>query len=156
KANEEYMVELSEEMIRTVVAKGGCELILDIATPFVTAVVADLLGVPKDDRQFFMDLILAAPPPGSLNSSDNDYRTEEHPMAVMGRYFASYIQDRIDNPRGDIMSELAHSTYPDGTKPKLQELVNLSTFMFGAGQDTSAKLIGNAMRYIVDVPGLQD
>lgn len=28
--------------------------------------------------------------------------------------------------------------------------------MFGAGQDTSAKLIGNAMRYLVDEPGLQD
>jgi cytochrome P450 len=28
--------------------------------------------------------------------------------------------------------------------------------MFGAGQDTSAKLIGNAMRFIVDEPGLQD
>jgi cytochrome P450 len=27
--------------------------------------------------------------------------------------------------------------------------------MFAAGQDTSAKLLGNAMRYIVDVPGLQ-
>ena len=28
--------------------------------------------------------------------------------------------------------------------------------MFGAGQDTSAKLIGNAMRYLVDEPGLQE
>lgn len=156
KSNEEYMDELSQEMIAKVVAKGGCEMINEIATPFVTAVVADLLGVPREDRQFFMDLIQAAPPPGSLNSEDNDYRTEEHPMIVMGAYFSRYIQDRIDNPRDDIMSELAHSTYPDGSKPTLQELVNLSNFMFGAGQDTSAKLIGNAMRYIVDEPGLQD
>jgi cytochrome P450 len=28
--------------------------------------------------------------------------------------------------------------------------------MFGAGQDTSAKLIGNAMRFVIDEPGLQD
>jgi len=157
KANEEYMDELSEEMIEQVVAKGSCELILEIATPFVTAVVADLLGVPREDRQFFMDIIQAAPPPGSLDSSENDYANREnHPMIIMGGYFAKYIQERIDNPRVDIMSELAHSHYPDGTKPKLEELVNLSTFMFGAGQDTSAKLIGNAMRYIVDEPGLQD
>ncbi|WP_159982125.1 MULTISPECIES: cytochrome P450 [unclassified Novosphingobium] len=156
KANEEYMDELSEEMIDAIVAKGGGELIQEIATPFVTAVVADLLGVPREDRQFFMDLIQAAPPPGSLNSDDNDYRTEAHPMIIMGGYFARYIQERIDNPREDIMSELAHSTYPDGSRPKLEELVNLSTFMFGAGQDTSAKLIGNAMRYIADEPGLQD
>lgn len=156
KSNEEYMVELADEMIRKAVTNGGCELILEIAAPFVTAVVANLLGVPKADEKFFMDIILAAPPPGSLNSEDNDYRTEDHPMVIMGRYFTKYIQDRIDNPRNDIMSELAHATYPDGSKPTLQELVNLSNFMFGAGQDTSAKLIGNAMRYIVDVPGLQD
>lgn len=155
KANEEYMAELSDEMVRGAVANGGCELIGEIATPFVTAVVADLLGVPADDRRYFMDLIAAAPPPGSLNSADNEYREDVHPIVKMGVYFHQYIQDRIDQPREDILSELAHSTYPDGSKPTLAELVNLSTFMFGAGQDTSAKLIGNAMRYIVDEPGLQ-
>ncbi|MET0365063.1 MAG: cytochrome P450 [Sphingobium sp.] len=155
KANEDYMDELSEAMIRKVVTGGKCELMQELATPFVTAVVADLLGVPREDRDFFIKLHLNAPPPGSLNSSDNDYRTDAHPMIVMAGYFEKYIQDRIDNPRDDIMSELAHATYPDGTKPTLKELVNLSTFMFGAGQDTSAKLIGNAIRYIVDEPGLQ-
>jgi cytochrome P450 len=38
----------------------------------------------------------------------------------------------------------------------MMDLMTLGVFMFGAGQDTSAKLLGNAMRYIVDVPGLQD
>lgn len=156
KANEEFLTRYADELVHKAVAKGGCELISEIATPFVTMVIADLLGVPADDRQFFMDIIQAAPPPGSLDSSDNDYRaTEDHPMIVMGGYFARYIQERIDNPRDDILSELAHTPYADGTKPKLEDLVNLSTFMFGAGQDTSAKLIGNAMRFIVDEPGLQ-
>jgi cytochrome P450 len=36
------------------------------------------------------------------------------------------------------------------------EIVRLSTFLFGAGQDTSAKLLGNAMRFLIEVPGLQD
>ena len=35
------------------------------------------------------------------------------------------------------------------------EIVRLATFLFAAGQDTSAKLLGNSMRYIVDEPGLQ-
>jgi cytochrome P450 len=77
-------------------------------------------------------------------------------MVVMGAYFHDYIQQRIDKPQDDILSELAHAPYPDGTKPELKDLINLSTFMFGAGQDTSAKLIGNAMRYLVDEPGLQE
>lgn len=155
KANEEFITRYSEELVGNAVAKGGCELISEIATPFVTLVVADLLGVPAEDRQFFMDVIKDSPPPGSLNSSENTHEIANHPLIVMGAYFKDYIQERIDNPRDDILSELAHSTYPDGTKPSLDELVNLATFMFGAGQDTSAKLIGNAMRYIVDEPGLQ-
>jgi cytochrome P450 len=33
--------------------------------------------------------------------------------------------------------------------------VRLATFLFGAGQDTSAKLLGNSMRFITETPGLQ-
>lgn len=156
KANEEFIQGYSDELVRAAVSMGGCELIGEIATPFVTMVIADLLGVPVEDRQFFMDVIAAAPVPGSLDAGENDYSGQDHPMIVMGNYFVDYIRERQKAPRNDILSELAHANYPDGTKPKLEDLVNLSTFMFGAGQDTSAKLIGNAMRFIVDEPGLQD
>lgn len=156
KANEVFIAEYSDAMVKEAVAKGGCELIKDISTPFVTMVIADLLGVPVDDRQQFMAIIEAAPPPGSLDSSENDYSGANHPMVVMAGYFARYIIERQQNPRDDILSELAHASYPDGTTPRLEDLVALATFMFGAGQDTSAKLLGNAMRYIVDQPGLQD
>jgi hypothetical protein len=39
--------------------------------------------------------------------------------------------------------------------PEALEIVRLATFLFGAGQDTSAKLLGNTMKFIVDEPGLQ-
>jgi cytochrome P450 len=50
KANEQFIAQLSDEMVRGVVARGECELIKDISTPFVTLVIADLLGVPPEDR----------------------------------------------------------------------------------------------------------
>jgi cytochrome P450 len=154
--NQDFIATYSEVLVKDAVAKGGVELIQAIATPFVTLVIADLLGVPAEDRQHFMNLIEAAPPPGSLNSSENDFSGENHPMVAMAGYFARYIMERRQHPRGDILSELAHATFPDGTKPRLEDLVGLSTFLFGAGQDTSAKLLGNSMSYIVDQPGLQD
>lgn len=156
KANEDYIARLSDEMVRNVVANGGCELIKEISTPFVTLVIADLLGVPAEDRQLFMDTIDAAPAPGNLDASENDFSGENHPMVLMGGYFVRYIMERQASPRDDILTELATAEFPDGTKPQLQDIAALSVFMFGAGQDTSAKLLGNAMRYIVDVPGLQD
>jgi cytochrome P450 len=156
RANEEFISAYSEELVKAAVANGSVELIKAIATPFVTMVIADLLGVPAEDRQLFMNLIEAAPPPGSLDSGENDFSGETHPMVAMAGYFARYLMERQQQPRGDILSELAHATFPDGTKPRLEDLISLSTFMFGAGQDTSAKLLGNAMRHIVDQPGLQD
>ncbi|MET0180279.1 MAG: cytochrome P450 [Novosphingobium sp.] len=156
KANEEFIAQLSDEMVRRVVANGGCELIKEISTPFVTLVIADLLGVPAEDRQLFMDTIEAAPPPGSLDASENDYTGENHPMVLMAGYFVRYIMERKESPREDILTELANAEYPDGSKPQLQDIAALSVFMFGAGQDTSAKLLGNSMRYLVDVPGVQD
>jgi cytochrome P450 len=120
----------------------------------VTMVIADLLGVPANDRQLFMDAIEAGPPPGSLNS--DDLMSQNQPLVLMGMHFIGYVQDRRQNPRADILSELANATYPDGSTPDAMEIVRLATFLFGAGQDTSAKLLGNTMKFIVDQPGLQD
>lgn len=156
KANEQFMSAYSDQLVRDAVSRGGCELIKEIATPFVTLVIAELLGVPTDDRQLFMDAIAAAPPPGSLQRDENDYSAETHPLVMMGSYFAQYVLDRQANPRGDVLSELANAKFPDGSTPDVGEIVRLGTFLFAAGQDTSAKLLGNSMRYIVDQPGLQD
>jgi cytochrome P450 len=154
KANEQFIAAYSDQLVRDAVADGGCELMKQIATPFVTMVIADLLGVPADDRQLFMDAIEAGPPPGSLNS--DDLMAQNQPLVVMGMHFIGYVQDRRQNPRADILSELANATYPDGSTPDALEIVRLATFLFGAGQDTSAKLLGNTMKFIVDQPGLQD
>lgn len=153
KANEAFIARYSDELVKAAVAKGGCDLIKEIATPFVTMVIADLLGVPADDRQLFMDAIEAGPPPGSLNS--DDLMAQNQPLVIMGMHFVNYVSDRRDNPREDVLSELSNAKYPDGSTPDALEIVRLATFLFGAGQDTSAKLIGNAMRFIVDQPGLQ-
>jgi cytochrome P450 len=153
RANEQFMAEYSDQLVKEAVANGGCELIKQIATPFVTMVIADLLGVPAADRQIFIDAIEAGPPPGSLDS--DDLMAQHQPLVVMGMYFAGYVQERRQDPRADILSELANATYPDGSMPEALEIVRLATFLFGAGQDTSAKLLGNTMKFIVDEPGLQ-
>ncbi|GFE79643.1 cytochrome P450 [Steroidobacter agaridevorans] len=154
RANEAFIREYAGELVSDAVARGGCELINEISTPFVTLVIADLLGVPADDRKLFMEVIAAGPPPGNIETENQ--QAQNGPLEFMGRYFAQYVMDRRANPRSDVLSELANATYPDGSTPDLMEIVRLATFLFGAGQDTSAKLLGNSMRYIVDVPGLQD
>lgn len=154
KANELFIKDYSDRIVREAVAAGKVELVRTIATPFVTLVIADLLGVPDDDREEFLKIIENAPPPGDLEGAKS-MDDPEHPFVQMGSYFVGYVQDRRANPRADILSELSNASFADGTKPEMMDIVQLAMFMFGAGQDTSAKLLGNTMRQLVDQPGLQ-
>ena len=69
--------------------------------------------------------------------------------------FVGYVEERRRFPRGDILSELANATYPDGSTPDVMDVVRVATLLFGAGQDTTAALLGNAMRIIAERPDLQ-
>jgi cytochrome P450 len=153
KANEAYMEELSNSIVTDMTAKGGCELINEVATPYVTLVIADLLGVPAADRDLFREAIDAAPPPGNMD--DEDKPVQFGTLEYMGRFFYGYLSERRANPGDDILSEMATSTFPDGSTPDLSEVVALATFLFAAGQDTSAKLLGNALRFLAELPDLQ-
>jgi cytochrome P450 len=154
KANEEYMTRLADELARNAAARGGCEFKSEIATRFATLVIADLLGVPDADRDDFMRVLEIAPPAGNMESEERP--TGFGPLEYMATFFVRYLEERRANPVGDILSELANATYPNGKTPDLMEVVRLSTFLFGAGQDTSANLLANCIRYIVDTPGLQE
>lgn len=153
KANEEFMRDYADTMVRDIVARGGCEIINDVATPYVTMVIADLLGVPEDDRQKFREVIDAGPPPGNMEAADQPQSS--HPLMFMGTFFARYVQERRAQPRDDVMTELALAKYPDGSTPEALEVVKAAMFLFAAGQDTSAKLIGNSIRYLAENPEMQ-
>lgn len=153
RANEEFMESYAGQLVRDAVAAGGCELINQIATPYVTLVIADLLGVPEDDRETFREVIDAGPPPGDMEAADQP--AASYALQFMAGYFARYIQERRDVPQEDVMTELAHAKFPDGSVPPLMEVVKGAMFLFAAGQDTSAKLLGNSMRFIVEDQALQ-
>ncbi|HEX7820372.1 MAG TPA: cytochrome P450 [Sphingobium sp.] len=153
RSNEQFMESYATQLVRDAVAAGECELIAQIATPYVTLVVADLLGVPEEDRETFRKVIDAGPPPGDMEAADQ--AAASYALQFMAGYFARYIQERREHPQQDVMTELAHAKFPDGSTPDLMEVVKGAMFLFAAGQDTSAKLLGNSMLRIAEDQALQ-
>jgi cytochrome P450 len=153
KANERFMETYADQMVREMVARGGCEIVKEVAVPYVTLVIADLLGVPPEDQQQFRDVIDSGPPPGNMDDAENAMQSGA--LTFMIGYFMRYLGERRANPQNDIMTELALARYPDGSLPELVEPAKAAMFLFAAGQDTSAKLIGNAMRYICENKDMQ-
>ena len=53
------------------------------------------------------------------------------------------------------MSELAHARLKDGSKPDFEMISGLARFLFGAGQDTTSRLIAMAILILGENPELQ-
>lgn len=153
KSNEEYMWTLADTLMDKFLEKGQCDLITEYATPFATLVIADLLGIPDDDRITFCEKL--GPPPGAVGEEISYEDSQVLGMSFLFEYFGQYLAERRDNPRDDILSQFAHSTFPDGSTPSVDDLVWISAFLFGAGQDTTARLLGASIRILCENPELQ-
>jgi cytochrome P450 len=57
--------------------------------------------------------------------------------------------------RDDILTDLALARFPDGSQPTLVDLTALGAFLFGAGQDTTNRLLANGFRVIATRPDIQ-
>src|SRR5262249_48806377 len=64
KENEASMWHLADELLDAFLAPGEGEFIGGFAGPFTLLVIADLLGVPEEDRQEFMDRLQHRPQAG--------------------------------------------------------------------------------------------
>nr|MDT0526639.1 cytochrome P450 [Streptomyces sp. DSM 41633] len=53
KENEDFMWRLADQALEPYLTRGGGEFISEFAGPFTLLVIADLLGVPEDDRDEF-------------------------------------------------------------------------------------------------------
>ena len=150
KENEEFMWRLADQQLDTFIERGSCEFLADYAKPFSLLVIADLLGVPQEDHEEFKAQF-GTQVAGELGEGT----TAHNPLQWLNEKFYAYIKDRRRSPRGDVLTELAQAKYEDGSTPEIEDVMNLSTFLFAAGTETTTKLVSAAVRVIGEKPELQ-
>lgn len=148
KENEEFMWRLADRQLDTFVDGGRCEFLEDYAKPFSLLVIADLLGVPSDIH----DEIRAVFASQHVGEVGADAPTTHNPLEWLNDVFRGYLEERRRRPRADVLTELAQATYDDGSTPEIIDVVNLSTFLFAAGTETTTKLVSGAVRVIAENP----
>ncbi len=151
KENEDFMWRLADQQLDTFIGNGRAEFLADYAKPFSLLVVADLLGVPVEDHQEFK-AVFALETVGELGK---EAPTTHNPLQWLNEKFHAYIEDRRRSPREDVLTDLALAKHEDGSTPDIEDVMNLSTFLFAAGTDTTTKLVSSAVRFIADNPGFE-
>ena len=154
KQNEEFMWRLADRQLDEFLSTGECEFIAEYSKPFATLVIADLLGVPEEDHKEFRSVLGADRPGARVGALDHE-SVGINPLEWLDDKFCSYIEERRREPREDVLTSLATAKYPDGSTPEVIEVVRSATFLFAAGQETTAKLLSAALQVIGDRPDIQ-
>jgi cytochrome P450 len=153
--NESFMWRLADQQLDELVGDGRCEFITAYAQPFAMLAVADLLGVPESDHQRFREGFGLTKGIGTVGAGEEG-SVGENPLAWLDGWFAAYIEERRRAPRKDVLTDLALATYPDGGTPDVTNVVRTATFLFAAGQETTARLLAAALKHLAEHPELQD
>jgi cytochrome P450 len=154
--NEDFMWRHADRQIDEFVERGECEFIRDFAGPFTLYVIADLLGVPEEDHEWFRDQLQGGGHNREEGLGSTGSRTMSHsPLEFLYDSLSKYVEERRREPREDVLTGLATATFPDGSMPEVIDVVRVAANVFSAGQETTVRLLGTALQRIGDDSRIQ-
>jgi cytochrome P450 len=135
------------------VGAGGFDFIADLGAMMPMRTIGYLLGIPEEHQERIRD----------RNAAFIDVAKGREPGEVSQKIFeativmfAEFIEWRAEHPSDDLMTELlaAEIDEPDGTRRPLSrtEVLSYTAMIAGAGNETTARLIGFMGQLLSDHP----
>ena len=129
----------------------GFDLITAVAQPLPVIVVAEMLGVPANDRDRFRlwssQRARMLEPMASLRERSIALQASRE----FDEYFRTIIARRRSEPRDDILSALVQ-VEDGGERLSEREMLNILRLLLIAGNETTTHLIGNGMLALLRHP----
>jgi cytochrome P450 len=147
--------ELTEELLNQTHCATELELVADLTYPLPVTVIAELLGVPAEDRTRFKEWADAL-----LDQGFRDFREEAALAAARAKvrpfhdYLREHVGQRRVQPRSDLLSELVRAEI-DGQRLSDNEIVGFATILLIAGHITTTLLLGNTILSLDEHPAAQ-
>ncbi len=127
---------------------GPWDFVTGFAGPLPAIVIADMLGVPREDRHRFRawstTLIQSNPTRGEFGPGMDA-------AAALYQYFTAFLADRRAHPRDDLMSALVHAEV-DGQHLSEEELLGFCLLLLVAGHETTTNLLSNSAVVLAQHP----
>jgi len=134
-----FVIDAVKELLDAAEEKGRMDVMKDLATPLPLLVIAQMMGVPKEDRphvRYLAEKLL------NIGRGEADrMQPLVEGMQGMIDYVSPLVDERIVNPGDDFISVLA-SGEKKGIFTRHQVLVNTSLLLL-AGHETTINLLCN-------------
>jgi cytochrome P450 PksS len=144
----ERVQRLADELLDPVQDRGQMELIRDYALPLPITIIAEMLGVPVEDRRMFSRWSRALISAGA--STWGMLKALPNGLALL-RYLRRIISQRRADPRDDLVSALVRAEEAGDTLSE-KELLAMIALLLVAGHETTVNLIGNGTLALLENP----
>src|SRR5215467_5586114 len=141
-----HIENIAHEMLNEVIAKGSMDLIDDLAYPLPVTIIAELLGVPIEDRNLFRgwaDTIVSSTG-GDITDDHGTSNNIVQMIKEMDSYFSGIVEERTQKPRDDLITNLIEAQV-EGRHLFREEILTFSRLLLLAGHVTTVNLIGNTI-----------
>ena len=132
----DVVIPVVDEMIDGFVDRGAADLVSEFTYHYPAMVIAEILGLPRADHDFFQPRALAV-----INVA---VRPEEGIVASeeLRDYFAGFMEERRKHPGTDIISELVQAEL-DGEVLGDEEIFSFLRLLLPAGAETTYRATGS-------------
>jgi cytochrome P450 len=142
---------LCDDLLTVVQHNGSLELIREYALPLPATIIAELLGVPLQDRAKFQSWSNSMV---SVSSSGDLLRALPQVWLFM-RYLRTLFEQRRANPRDDLVTALVQAEEAGDTLSE-DELLAMVVLLLIAGHETTVNLISSGTLALLAHPEQMD
>ncbi|MEV6085796.1 cytochrome P450 [Streptomyces parvulus] len=140
------ITEITHDLVDAMVADGGpADLVSRLALPLPTAVICEMLGIPRTDQHVFRAFTEALMSASRFTEEQVAQAAEEY-----ADYLRGYVAQRRAHPEDDLISALIEAR-DEGGRLSEDELLMLTGGMLVGGHETTAnQLAGQALVLLDD------
>jgi cytochrome P450 len=135
---DELVGKVGNELIDQFAARGRADLVKEFTFPYPTQIIAELLGLPREDYPQFQRWSISL-----LSFTINPERGRAASLALQ-EYFTPILAARRKEPRDDLISGLARAEI-DGEKLSDEEIFSFLRLLLPAGVETTYRSLGNML-----------
>ncbi len=150
-ALEPHIRSLVETLLDDVGDPASFDLIEALAHPLPVIVIAEMLGVPPEDRAQFRVWSNQRARLLEPTISAQEREVAAAAAEALDAYFRPIIKQRRAAPQDDIVSALAHAEEQGDTLTE-REMLTMLRLLLVAGNETTTNLIGNGMLALLQHP----
>jgi cytochrome P450 len=144
--------QISTDLIAKFEKTGRLEAVKDFAIPLPLTVIADQLGVPRENLANFKKWSDASVVPISGMATPEQLVESVKLTQELQAYFVERIEERRAAPSDDMLSDLVYARL-DGERPlENSEIVSLLMQFLVAGNETTTNLIAAALQFLLQNP----